>query len=219
MFLKGGLRMDWTGVFELIGAIFVSIGGAGAIIIFLSKFLANMIAERIEMKYQLSFDKELEKYKANLDKYSYMTKTQFDIEMDIYRQLSLGIYEYTVSLNTTISEDYRMDNETSLEQKIIDEEGQFKRMAERGANIQKLLYSNAAFIPKHIYNRYDELIELLTEQFWVYFERLKQYMKGEISQNERVTDAEKEMLETIKEKNNNLNDSLREYLQKIQIVD
>ena len=46
--------MDWTKAFELVGAIIMSVGGASVIILSLSKFLANMVAERLEMKYQLT---------------------------------------------------------------------------------------------------------------------------------------------------------------------
>ena len=62
-------------------------GGVGAIVSATVKFTSEKIAERLEKKYELRLNKELEEFKNKLEK-SYVSKTRFDTEFSIYRQLS-----------------------------------------------------------------------------------------------------------------------------------
>lgn len=75
-------------VWDIVLAIFVSIGGAGAVIVALSKWLANLIAERMLKKTEFEFSQKLEALKSNLEKRNYISKARFDLEIEIYRQLS-----------------------------------------------------------------------------------------------------------------------------------
>ena len=86
--MAGGILLK--NLLEAVGLIILSMGGAGAIIMSVSSFLANKIATRLEQKYKLRIDKELEAYKAGLTQRSYVTKVQFDIEFEVYRKLSKG---------------------------------------------------------------------------------------------------------------------------------
>lgn len=202
--------MDFTEVLKIASTIIVSLGGAGAIIVAISNFLANKIANRLEYKYQLKLDKELEIYKAKLEQRTYVTKNQFDLELDIYRKITRGVFQFIVALNTTINkEDYpQHEEESAIYSKVVD----------KAASLQELLYENAAFIPKQLYDECKELIELTTNQFWLYIERFRKYLIGEIAQEERVTNADKEALDMIQKKADILNDHLRNYLQQVFIV-
>ena len=204
---------------EALGLVVLSMGGAGAIIVSVSSFLANKIAAHLEHKYQLKIEKELEAYKANLTQRSYVTKIQFDIEFDIYRKLSKGIFEFITTLYTTVEEKhYPKEDGMTPRQKIENEMRTYKNMVDRAANLQELLYENAAFMPQSIYERYKELIELTTIQFWVYQERFRDYVDGKISLVDRTTEADKVAFETIETKVEALNNELREHLAKIYIV-
>lgn len=81
-----------------------------------------------------------------------------------------------------------------------------------------MLYANAAFIPKQLYNECKELIELATNQFWIYIERFRSYVSGDITEEQRVTNSDKEALDAIQKKFDILNDHLRNYLRSIYIV-
>ena len=206
-------------VLETLGLVILSMGGAGAIIVAISSFLANKIAIHLENKYQLKIEKELEAYKASLTQRSYVTKIQFDIEFAIYRKLSKGLFEFITTLYTTIEEKhYPKKAGTNLQQKIENEMQTYEEMVDKAANLQELLYENAAFMPQSIYEKYKELIELTTTQFWTYQERFRDYVDGKISLANRTTDADKAAFETIEKKVESLNNELREHLQKIYIV-
>lgn len=204
---------------KTVGLIILSMGGAGAIIMSVSSFLANKIATRLEQKYKLRIDKELEAYKAGLTQRSYVTKVQFDIEFEVYRKLSKGMFEFISTLYTTIEEKHYPKKEgENHQEKVAEEIRTYTEMVDKAATLQELLYENAAFIPQNIYEKYKKIIELTTTQFWNYQQRFKDYLDGKISLAERVTDSDKQSFETIEKNVEALNNELREHLQKIYIV-
>lgn len=145
--------MDFTEAFKIASVIIVSLGGAGVIIVALISFVSNKIVKRLEDKYQLKLDKELETYKATLARNTYVTKNQFDLELEIYRKITTGVFEFIVALNTTIEkEDYPRNEGTSPDKKIEKEFYIYRKMTIKASNLQELLYANAAFIPKQLYN-------------------------------------------------------------------
>ena len=60
--------MNWDTVFKIVLSIVGSVGGAGAIIAFVVKFSANLIADKLKKKYELETTKKLEEYLDNADK-------------------------------------------------------------------------------------------------------------------------------------------------------
>ena len=82
------VSLGWDRVLKLMGSIVLSLGGGAAIALFIFHFMADRLAERLKGKYQLELDKKFESYKANLDNKKYVTKTKFDAEFDLYRNVS-----------------------------------------------------------------------------------------------------------------------------------
>ena len=80
--------MNWNQLTEIAMAVVISFGGAGAIIAAIVKFAVNKIASALEKKYEIKMSKEIEKFKNALENKSYISKTRFDAEFSIYRQLS-----------------------------------------------------------------------------------------------------------------------------------
>lgn len=80
--------MEVETILSFVGACIVSAGGIGGIIIAVIHFTSNMIADHLKQKYQNDFEKELEKYKTQLDNKNYISKTRFDAEFDLYRSLN-----------------------------------------------------------------------------------------------------------------------------------
>jgi hypothetical protein len=57
------------------------------------KFSSNIIAKRLDERYTLKLNKEFEKYKSIIDNKTYISKTKFDTEFAIYRELSNAFFE------------------------------------------------------------------------------------------------------------------------------
>lgn len=79
--------MSWADIWKIILAALASVGGVGGLIILVIKFSSNLIAERLLQKYQLSLQKELEKYKAGIENKTYISKARFDREFSMYQDL------------------------------------------------------------------------------------------------------------------------------------
>ena len=56
----------------------ISAGGIGAIIVGTVHFSANLIADRLSKKYEAKLIQENEKYKSEISKKEYVSKTRFD---------------------------------------------------------------------------------------------------------------------------------------------
>lgn len=79
--------MKWDDIWKLVLAVLSSVGGIGAIIVFMVKICSNMIANKLSKKYELKLNKELEKYKAGIDNKTYISKARFDREFSMYQDL------------------------------------------------------------------------------------------------------------------------------------
>ena len=75
-------------IWELVMAVIVGLGGVGAIFSAVIYFASNFIAERLQKKYELKINEKYEKYKAGLENKTYISKTKFDAEFNLYRSLS-----------------------------------------------------------------------------------------------------------------------------------
>ena len=140
-------------------SIIASVGGAGVIVGAIVKFTSNIIAEKLSKKYEIEMNKTLESYKANLEKKMYISKTRFDTEFKIYRELTetvLAMVEAAYWLfpngidNIPINEDERKN--------IYLERYRSASLAINSA--QKSIHSNAAFIPVDFYNKFKEISDL-----------------------------------------------------------
>lgn len=82
----------WDELWEIVLGVVAGVGGIGVVIVAAVKFSADIIAKRLEDKYTLKMNKELEKYRMGLDNKIYISKTKFDTEFSIYRELSRSFF-------------------------------------------------------------------------------------------------------------------------------
>lgn len=144
--------MEWETIWKTLSAIIISFGGAGAIIVAVTKFSVNRIADSLEKKYELKLSKELETFKNRLENKSYVSKARFDAEFQIYRQLS----EITVTtvkeisqLFPTFTRDCRDDYDTYKQR--------YDLALEKTVKYQDTLASCAPFISADMYSLFSTL--------------------------------------------------------------
>jgi len=85
--------MTWSDILKIALTIVGGVGGIGIFIGGVIKFSADRIAERLSTKYELQLNKELEKYKNNLDGKTYISRAMFDKEFSVYQDLTSKLYE------------------------------------------------------------------------------------------------------------------------------
>lgn len=210
--------MPLKDIWSVVSAIIVSVGGAGVIICAASSFLANRISDRLEMKYQQALDRELEKYKSQLESKRYITKAQFDREFEIYTRLSKTFFELKVRAHSvTIGDYYSYTDDRAA---MIEIDNKYYSVFAKSLNeAQKALFENGAFIPEHIYSKYHQLFMEVQALFRNYDERAHAYAKGEIKLSDRVTQDDIDRYYTISNELEIINSSLREYLTTLSVAE
>lgn len=166
--------MTWKQIFELIGAVFASIGGAGAIIFALSSFFGKMWANKLLEKQKAEYQKDIEDYKSALsrelenvkasnEKLTYITKVQYDIEISAIRDLNCKAHKLAVICFTVVpSEIKELKNSTSMFQRYNEYFNSYSN------HIDKLLDSignSFAFVENYVLERYSKFLRLCREQF------------------------------------------------------
>ena len=148
--------MDWESVWRIILAAIVSVGGAGVIIVFIGKWLANLSAEAILKKAEFEFDRKLENLKSKLEKRNYISKVRFDLEIEIYRQLSESVLLMVLNSCALFP--------VGIEHCCPDKDAEIKRKEELCSKAtdsynqaNQAIMQNAPFIPENIYELFSDI--------------------------------------------------------------
>ena len=214
--------MSWADIWKIILAALASVGGVGGLIILVIKFSTNLIAERLSQKYQLSLQKELEKYKAGVENKTYISKARFNREFSMYQDLCekniTMVYDMGTAVMITRGAKYPGVSST---QEFI------HLAAQHIDNADMLNKRYASFIAKEIFESYKELSEqafsiISLLDLWDRFQT-----ENHTTLNYNGTDCEKEKAKdeieakqkTISKLSDDILDKLRDYLSSLDTLE
>lgn len=208
--------MDWAKIAEIAVAVVSAVGGSGVIIVFVGKWTFERIADALSKKYQLQLNKETEKYKAELSRKEYVSKTRFDTEFLIYRELTATFTQMITDITLLIPSGFV---EVPADEKVRQEEEQKHYVQANNSYVkaQKVLYSNEAFIPKHFCDSYQELLRLTHMQLLAYTRRFNVLYFGKDKNN--FTGEEYRRTKDIHEKWDAFIEKIRDYLSSLDVID
>lgn len=211
-------------IFKIIFGVTASISITGGVILFIIKIAVEKIAAALEKEYTLKFDKEIEKYKSKLDDRNYITKKQFDLEIDIYRNLSHDFFGMLISFESVYTVSYGLDENYHITKTIEDVERVIKPAICDLTRAQDNLIENRAFIAKELFEKYNEILTKVLDMSWEYINEIKKIspngkIPDETIRNKAWNDEREKQLENLMEKLEELNDELREYLHGLTIID
>lgn len=210
--------MSWEDVWKIILCAISSAGGIGIVIFAIIKFSASRIAEKLSQKYEMKLQKELERYKSGLDNKIYISKTKFDVEFDLYRQLSKSFFEMVKAITTMIPVGYATypadpNDRKEYENKLYENASKATSVA------QDILNSNIPFIPEEIYEKYEEIRKLCCEQLGVFEERWNVLSFSTQKEKETFSRDDYKRSREIRDKFKLLNSDVRNYLAKLDVID
>ena len=205
-------------VSKVVLAVLTSVGGISGLIILAIKISVNTIAERLEQKYSLKIDKELEKYKSNLDNKIYISKTKFDTEFNIYRELSKVFFEMVKYIGIMIPSGYAKYPSDEKIKKEYEEENYSKALKTTVA-AQDVLNGSAPFIPEDFYMKYKEIIKLCQTQLHVFERRWDVGILATQKEKETFSMDDYKRTSEINEKFDELNKSIRIYLSRLDVLE
>ena len=219
--------MNWDTIWKAVLAVITAAGGFGALVLLVIKFSSNFIADKLQKKYELKLNKELEEYKSTLDeklvkyqhiseKKNYVSKVRFDAEFAIYRELSQTFSEAVEATHGIIPDGEAYYPEDEEERKNY-EKHLFVKFAKAHQSAQSTLYANAPFISKEIYDEFDEILGLIRTQSEVYNEANFHTTLSDADGDITVEDTNRTA--KIDEKFNVLMNKIRDYLAKLEILE
>jgi len=211
-------------VWQVALAIIGSFGGAGVIIWACGRWLANLTAERMIKKTEFEFAKKLEDFKGQLENKNYISKVRFDLEMELYRELSAITFQMVVH-----NSDLFPYGLTYLPQ---DEEERYeyykdvyRKAADTFNNASTVISQNASFIPEDVYEMFDDIRALCGIQL-----RMYRYCGALVQEkrsphepfNKAAAEQEAECYERTKEIDDamkNLRAELRNHISSVDVVE
>lgn len=210
--------MDFSQIASIATACIVSAGGVGGVAMAVVKFTSNIIADKISAKYENKLEQALEKYKTELSKKEYVSQVRFDAEFEIYRTLSKEFSTAVKNISLMIPDGIAYspadeEKRTEYENKIYVDANNAVVVA------QDVLYANGAFISEELYNKYNEILTLCGQQLNAFQRRYNVLYFASQEKKENYTDKEYERTTTIKEKWLELNNCVREYISKLEVID
>lgn len=209
--------MDWQSIQSVVGTIIVSVGGSSVVIYAFSKFLGERLANIIDTACQQKLDKQMEKYKIELENKHHITKEQFNVQFQIYRDLSKSYFQILIKLCAILEEDFYEENSLNFDKKKY-EEYSYKNVVVTISTAQNVLYENAPFIPKHIFQKYHELYELMNNQFWLYNDWYCKYINGKIELKDRFNENDKNIYKEVERRLFDINEDVRTYLEGLTVI-
>lgn len=108
-------------------------------------------------------NKHIESKRVKNDTRQYVSRLQFDLQLNILKQLSKAFFKVLV-ISNTVEKDIK-----SEDQKLIDDKSTYKRLVEVTSDAQDLLFENAPFIPEDLFDKYDKLNSTISKLFWDYY--------------------------------------------------
>lgn len=210
--------MNWDEVWKIVLGILTSFGGIVGIVTIAIKFSCNMIAKRLEERYTLKINKELEKYKSNLDNKIYISKTKFDTEFSIYRELSKSYAEMVKGISLMIPTGMakypaNKDEKKEYENRVYDKALTATIVA------QDVLNQNIPFISSNLFNEYDNILNLCRRQLDVFERRWDVGSLVTQDEKESFSMEDYECTSEIREKFKELNENIRRYLSTLDVMD
>jgi len=207
--------INWTKIVEIAITCIASVGGIGAIIVWVSKSLSDVIADRLSKKYQLQLDKEKEKFKNELSRKDYVSKARFDTEFKIYRELSSAFCMMVKDISIMIPSGFNWKPADDADRKEYEEECYSKALKSTN-KAQDTLYASAVFIPEKYFQGYDEVLKLCRMQLNVFCERYN--VLAPPSQRGSLRAEDYKRTSDISNKWDELNNLIRDYLASLDVI-
>ena len=210
--------MNRDTVLKIVLSIVGSVGGGGAIIAFVVKISANLIADKLKKKYELETTKKLEEYKSKLENKNYISKTRFDTEFSIYRTLSVAFFDMVKNISVMIPDGYTQVPADPKVKKKYDKKV-YNLALTAVVKAQDTLNGNAPFISEDMYNEYSAILKLCNIQLDVFSTRWNVLYLASQEEKEKLDFEDYERTRTINESMKELNNKVRKYISTLDVIE
>ena len=207
--------MPWGDIWKIVLSVIAGFGGISGLIVLVIKFSVNIIADNLSKKYELKLNEKLEEFKSQLDKKNYVSKTRFDTEFSVYKDLSKVFFEMVRNISWLIP--IGISTALTNEEKQKQQEKEIYLKAHQSAiTAQDTLNSNIPFIQEKHYEMYGEILKLCNKQLLVFENRWNASYLSEESKS--LKDEDYERTDEIQRRHKELCIEIRNYLESLEII-
>lgn len=221
-------------IFETVSAVLLSLGGGGALVVGLSSWLGKVWANRILEDEKFLHQKELEHYKSemvkrlnslnvNNEKALYISKSQYDMEFNIYKDIWAKLFDVIASTKSLYP--IYENVPTSQEKRKEYDDIKYKRFIDTYNDYIKTINYYAPFYRDDFYNDFIEIRDLCIEIgsiFKTYTYDVHNNETFKLVRDSKITSEERkkvyiEIPKKIDLKEKEIRKNIREYLLSLQI--
>ena len=188
-------------------------------IITITGFFITPVRDFVIKQLQLSLDKALEDKKSVNERKNYISKTRFDTEFEIYRQLSKDFFA-TIKLTSKLIPYGLVCAPVFNTEEAKDEYD--KKIYTEAVNafviVQDNLQINAPFIKEELYNGYNEILELCNYQLHVFQQRWNLSFRAICKEDTLPKIEDYKRTKEMQDKFDDLNKKVREYLASLDVL-
>ena len=188
-------------------------------IITITGFFITPVRDFVIKQLQLSLDKALEDRKSVNERKNYISKTRFDTEFEIYRQLSKDFFA-TIKLTSKLIPYGLVCAPVFNTEEAKDEYD--KKIYTEAVNafviVQDNLQINAPFIKEELYNGYNEILELCNYQLHVFQQRWNLSFRAICKEDTLPKIEDHKRTKEMQDKFDDLNKKVREYLASLDVL-
>ncbi len=214
--------MTFDEIIKLAGAIITSLGGSAIVIVAVSKWCGNLLAEKLLANIKHKYEKEIEKYKLQLRDMStefnvliehsmQIASKQYDMEIEIYINIWKTFHELSECQNYI----YHFENPTQADPVDYLELLQFQRkdLKIKLEAFRKQIDSSAPFYQENAYNLLCKIEQKYTELLKIIEASVK--LEGMSKENKKIVEK---IFSEIKNDKDKLTEIIREYLLKLKSI-
>lgn len=207
--------MRWEDILKIVATAIASVGGAGAIIWALSSFFGKMWANKILEKQKAEFQKDIEEYKnalscelenvkATNEKLTYISKSQYDLEISSIKSLTQASSKVLLMCFSIVPYNKELlKNESEI---IARHDNHCQNFMISMNSFMDIYGSSLAFVEKDISKLFDKFLSLCRDLF-DFYDRVydartgipKKYVELFYEKDKKISKTHNEIIDTIKQ--------------------
>ena len=211
--------MNWQKFIEIVLSCIAGAGGIGVVVVYIVKYSADIIDKRISQKFEARLQKELETFKTQLAKKEYVTKTRFDTEFMIYKQLCTASFDHFKAIFDMIPYGLIIAPADEAERKKL-QELNYQKAKKTYKEALYLLYQNEPFISEEFFDGFNELLHYGVQQIDVFENRFNLgYIVAHKEDKIVITPEDRKRTEEMEHVLHKMNKRIRDYLYSLEVIE
>lgn len=163
---------------EWLESLLAAVGGGAVVLVGMLTIFKGLLVKLLEIGIESSFEKNLEKFKNNLNRSTRAYEMLLDREMRFYEKLE-PIGAELVPLEHDLLYYLKYDEQADRERQCEDFREHFKRYCELTRDLKNENLIHQSYIPQEIFNAFTSVVKQMQDDMSLWFDMAKFLFSGE----------------------------------------